>query len=176
MIKFTYGLLLDILTFKSNSKLPNIKVMLLNKLGAKVDHSAYLDIGVRPRFPHNLTIGKGTSIGADCKILSFGPIVIGQYSQISNDLILVSGTHDPISRKPLNNCRIKIGDYCWLGAGVKVIGNVEIGQGCVVGAGATVLNDLPPWTICVGTPAKPIRTLKKPSKVMSNIGIVDLDE
>jgi acetyltransferase-like isoleucine patch superfamily enzyme len=38
-----------------------------------------------------------------------------------------------------------------------VVGNVRIGRGCIVGAGAVVTKDLPPYTICCGVPARPIR-------------------
>jgi acetyltransferase-like isoleucine patch superfamily enzyme len=48
-----------------------------------------------------------------------------------------------------------------IGFGVIVLGNVRIGKGCVVGAGAVVTTDLPPYTVCVGTPAKPIRNRYK---------------
>ncbi len=44
----------------------------------------------------------------------------------------------------------------WLGAGVKVMGGVTIGDGCVVGAGAVVTDDLAPYSIAVGVPAKVI--------------------
>ena len=33
---------------------------------------------------------------------------------------------------------------------------VSVGEGTVVGARSSVFKDLPPWTVCVGSPAKPI--------------------
>lgn len=44
-----------------------------------------------------------------------------------------------------------------IGFGVVIVGNVRIGRGCIIGAGAVVTKDLPPNTVCVGIPAKPIR-------------------
>ena len=43
-----------------------------------------------------------------------------------------------------------------LGAGAKVLGNVEIGEGAKVGAGSVVLKDVPPHTSVAGVPAKMI--------------------
>ena len=44
-----------------------------------------------------------------------------------------------------------------IGNGVIVVGPVIIGRGAIIGAGAVVTHDLPPYTVCVGVPAKPIR-------------------
>lgn len=43
-----------------------------------------------------------------------------------------------------------------LGAGAKVLGNVEIGEGAKVGAGSVVLSDVAPHTSVAGVPAKPV--------------------
>jgi acetyltransferase-like isoleucine patch superfamily enzyme len=50
-----------------------------------------------------------------------------------------------------------IEDDVWIGAGVTVVDGVTIGRGSVIGAGAVVTNDIPPYSIAVGTPAKPIK-------------------
>jgi acetyltransferase-like isoleucine patch superfamily enzyme len=44
-----------------------------------------------------------------------------------------------------------------IGFGTIIVGNVRIGRGCIVGAGSVVTRDLPPYTVCAGIPAKPIR-------------------
>ncbi len=41
-----------------------------------------------------------------------------------------------------------------LGAGAKILGNVEIGEGAKVGAGSVVLNDVPPHVSVAGVPAR----------------------
>jgi len=46
----------------------------------------------------------------------------------------------------------------WLGGNVVLLPGVTIGQGCIVGAGSVVTKSLPPYTICVGVPCKPIKT------------------
>jgi maltose O-acetyltransferase len=51
---------------------------------------------------------------------------------------------------------ISIGDDCWVGGGVVISPGIAIGDRCVVGAGAVVTKDIPPDTIVVGNPAKPV--------------------
>lgn len=36
---------------------------------------------------------------------------------------------------------------------------VTIGEGCVIGAGSVVTRDIPPHTVAVGNPARPIREI-----------------
>lgn len=49
-----------------------------------------------------------------------------------------------------------IGNDCWIGANVILMGGITIGDGAVVGAGAIVTKDIPPYAIAVGIPAKVI--------------------
>ena len=50
----------------------------------------------------------------------------------------------------------KIGNDCWLGSNVTLIGGVEIHDGAVVLANAVVTKDVPPYAIVGGVPAKVI--------------------
>jgi acetyltransferase-like isoleucine patch superfamily enzyme len=54
------------------------------------------------------------------------------------------------------NSKVIINDDCWVGNNVVVLSGVEIGKGCVIGAGSIVTKSLPPYSICVGNPAKVI--------------------
>lgn len=50
-----------------------------------------------------------------------------------------------------------IGNDVYIGANVLVLDGVTIGDGAVVGAGAVVTNDIPPYAVAVGVPAKVIK-------------------
>lgn len=45
----------------------------------------------------------------------------------------------------------------WIGRNVTILAGVTIGRGCTIGAGAVVTRSMPPYTVCVGVPAKPIK-------------------
>lgn len=50
-----------------------------------------------------------------------------------------------------------VGNDVWLGYQCLVMPGVTIGDGAIVAAGSVVVNDIPPYTIAGGNPAKPIR-------------------
>jgi maltose O-acetyltransferase len=51
---------------------------------------------------------------------------------------------------------ITIGDRAWLASRSTVVRGVTIGEGAVVAAGAVVTQDVPPWTVVGGVPARKI--------------------
>ncbi|WP_136689621.1 LbetaH domain-containing protein [Halorhabdus amylolytica] len=52
---------------------------------------------------------------------------------------------------------VEIGHDVWIGHGAIVLPDVTIGNGAVVGAGSVVTDDVEPYMIVAGSPAKPIR-------------------
>lgn len=46
----------------------------------------------------------------------------------------------------------------WIGGNVTILKNVVIAEGTIVGAGSVVTKSLPPYSICVGIPCKPIKS------------------
>jgi acetyltransferase-like isoleucine patch superfamily enzyme len=48
----------------------------------------------------------------------------------------------------------------WLGAGATVVGGVTIGRGSVVAAGSVVTQDVEPFSIVAGVPARLVRGRK----------------
>lgn len=62
----------------------------------------------------------------------------------------------------------KIRSGVLLGAGAKILGNVEIGEGAKVGAGSVVLKDVPPHTSVAGVPAQ---IIGKASEVSPALGM-----
>jgi virginiamycin A acetyltransferase len=52
---------------------------------------------------------------------------------------------------------INIGNDVWIGAGCKILSGVTIGNGAIIGANAIVTNDIPPYAIAAGNPARVIK-------------------
>lgn len=62
----------------------------------------------------------------------------------------------PISEMPLKGDTI-IGNDVWIGQNVTILPGVKIGDGAIIGLNSVVGNDIPPYSIAVGNPAKVIR-------------------
>lgn len=86
---------------------------------------------------YNIATGNNVSIGPEATILTLG--------------------HDPQS--PTFEDRggdVVIGDRVWIGYQALIMPGVTIGEGAVVAAGAVVTQDIEPFTIVAGVPARKI--------------------
>lgn len=97
-----------------------------------------------------------------CYIQGKGGISIGDYTQIAPNVTIVSANHDVYdSRKHILN-PVKIGKYCWIGAGARIMPGVELGDWTTVGAGAVVTKSFTEgYCIIGGVPASQIKSLDK---------------
>lgn len=66
---------------------------------------------------------------------------------------------DRYRSQPSITGEVKICKGAAIGMGTIVMPGVTIGEGAVIGAGSLVTHDIPAWTIAVGRPAKPVKTL-----------------
>jgi serine acetyltransferase len=62
-----------------------------------------------------------------------------------------------LSNRHIDNLKTRIGADVWIGANAVVRQSVSVERGSVVGAGAVVLNDVPPYSIVVGQPARVLK-------------------
>ncbi|MES2392878.1 MAG: acyltransferase [Acidobacteriota bacterium] len=99
---------------------------------------------------HRVTIGSNLLCGSNVLITDHGH---GIYRGPAQTAPGISPKHRPLNRDGV----ILIGSNVWLGDGVLIFAGANIGDGCVVGANSLVRHTLPPRTLCVGSPAKPIR-------------------
>lgn len=134
-------------------------------------------IGKKSYFPSNLyffhnvaSIGRFTSINSSVQIMSDHPTnmittapmlgILSEknrklYSQVSNEDKRQTGKH------------VKIGNDVWIGANVFINASkvAEIGNGAIIGTGAVVLEDVPPYAVVVGIPARVIRYRFTPKQI-----------
>lgn len=87
-------------------------------------------------------------------------IVIGETSIIEDDVSLLQGVTLGGTGKHAGDRHPKIRRGVLIGAGAKVLGNIEVGEGAKIGAGSIVLEAVPPYTTVVGNPARRIGTTR----------------
>ncbi len=81
-------------------------------------------------------------------------IVIGETAVVENDVSILHAVTLGGTGKETGDRHPKVRHGVLLGAGCKVIGNIEIGAGAKVGAGSVVLEDVPPHVTVAGVPAQ----------------------
>ncbi len=99
-------------------------------------------------------IGPKAVIGQRLVIEHFGGIIIHGNTVMGDDCTIRQGVtignrylHLPLEAPVLGN-RVQVG------AGAKLLGNIQIGDDVDIGANAVVIQDVPPLHIAVGVPAK----------------------
>jgi len=131
---------------------------LLRLFGAKVGKGVLVRPSVKVTYPWKLSIGNFAWIGDEVVLYSLGEIEIGDSSVVSQRSYLCAASHDYSKPDfPIYDRKICIGAQAWLATDVFVAPGVTIGEGAVVGARSSVFHDLPPMTVCMGSPAKPIK-------------------
>lgn len=114
--------------------------------------------------PQNIYAGIDTCPGlmGGCYIQGIGKVIIGDYTQIAPNVIIVSANHDLYDTRKHIAGEVKIGKYCWLGAGAKIMPDVILGDFTIVGAGAVVTHSFPEGhCVIAGNPAKVIKQLDR---------------
>ncbi|MGH3694990.1 MAG: acyltransferase [Pseudonocardiaceae bacterium] len=96
--------------------------------------------------------------------VSGGEITIGEYAFFGHEVAVLTGTHDitKFGRErqttfPHSGRDVVIEDGVWVASHAMVLGPVRIGKHAVVAAGSLVLEDVAPYTVVAGRPAKMIK-------------------
>jgi acetyltransferase-like isoleucine patch superfamily enzyme len=113
-----------------------------------------------------ITIGAGTFLNLNVMVASVELVEIGDHCMFANGCFVTDGNHrfdDPGKPVPWQGFSTKgptrVGDNVWCGAHVVITSGVTVGERCVIGANSVVTEDLEPFTIAAGAPAKPLRKI-----------------
>jgi virginiamycin A acetyltransferase len=106
----------------------------------------------------NTRIGKFCSIGPNfCCGRGIHPVNGVSTSPMFYSMLKQNGYTIATENKIREYEDIEIGNDVFIGINVTVLDGVKIGDGAVIGAGAVVVNDIPPYSIAVGVPAKVVK-------------------
>ena len=115
---------------------------------------------------------QGSQIGEGCFIVPTSLGTEPYLVKIGNHVAIAYGvtfsTHDGaawIFRDQVPDTQvfgpIVIEDNCIIGSNVILLPNIRIGRNSVVGAGSVVISDVPPNSVVVGAPARPLGSVDK---------------
>ena len=97
-------------------------------------------------------------------------IVIGETAVVENDVSILQSVTLGGTGKAGGDRHPKVRQGVMIGAGAKILGNIEIGRGAKIGAGSVVLQSVPAHTTVAGVPA---RIVGKPTTEMPSM---DMDQ
>jgi acetyltransferase-like isoleucine patch superfamily enzyme len=122
--------------------------------------------------------GRKTVIGSFIHIASFtsitggGEFVMEDFSTLSSGVRVFTGTDDffgnymtnsavPYPYRQPQRTFVTIKKHAIVGANSVILPGVTIGEGAAIGANSLVLKDCEPWTIYVGSPARPLKPRRR---------------
>lgn len=114
-------------------------------------------------FSPHLVIGSYSHVEQRCQIFCANSINIGMHVIISSDVYITDVSHEysnielDVLEQPLNVGTTIIGDYCFIGAGVKIIKPVNIGTRVIIGANSVITENIPSYCVVAGNPAHIIK-------------------
>lgn len=90
-------------------------------------------------------------------------IDIGEDCMFSNSIIVRTSDSHPIydsttSQRINGALSVKIGNHVWIAPHSTIMKGVNIGDGAIIGSNTLVTRAVPPHCLCVGIPAKVVKT------------------
>ncbi|MFN6518192.1 MAG: serine O-acetyltransferase [Nostoc sp. CreGUA01] len=158
---------------------PGFQALLFHRLA----HWLYkLGIPFIPRFVSHLSrfltgieihpgalIGKGVFIDHGMGVVIGETAIVGDYALIYQGVTLGGTGKESGKRHPT------LGSHVVVGAGAKVLGNIQIGDRVRIGAGSVVLRNVPSDTTVVGIPGRVTRHNNSPGNVLDHDKVRDVE-
>jgi serine O-acetyltransferase len=108
----------------------------------RISEAFGVDVHPAARIGSGVLIDHGTSV------------VIGETAVVEDNVSLLHEVTLGGTGKESGDRHPKVRRGVLIGAGAKILGNIEVGSGAKVGAGSVVLRDVPPHTTVAGIPAR----------------------
>ncbi|MBQ7287406.1 MAG: serine O-acetyltransferase [Candidatus Gastranaerophilales bacterium] len=112
------------------------------------------------RFLTGIEIHPGATIGKRFFIDHGMGVVIGETTIIGDDVLIYQGVTLGGTGKEQGKRHPTIGNFVTVGAGAKVLGNIEIGDYSTIGAGSVVIENVPEHCTVVGIPGRIVKQTK----------------
>ena len=120
-----------------------------------------------------LSIGDNSYIGPRCRFMVARSISIGRHCILGSEIMLMDNTGHPAEADlrlapgggspPVSGVRdVRIGDFCFFGAGCYIYPGATISDGVMARVGTHLMGDIPPFSVVAGNPGRVSRLLAIP--------------
>ena len=114
-----------------------------------------------------IRIGAGTFLNIAVMVAATELVEIGEHCMFANGCFVTDANHrfddpdQPITWQGFTSKGpTRVGDNVWCGANVVITSGVTVGERCVIGANSVVTEDIPPFSIAAGAPARVLRQIE----------------
>ncbi len=125
------------------------------------------------RFFTGIEIHPGAQIGRRCFIDHGMAVVIGETTEIGDDVTLYQGVTLGGTGKDSGKRHPTIGNRVIVSSGAKVLGPFKVGDDVKIGSGSIVLNEIPPGCTVVGIPGKIVKRYGESTDDLNQVNLPD---
>ena len=114
-----------------------------------------------------IRIGADTYLNIGVMVAAVDLVEIGDHCMFANGCFVTDANHrfddpdQPVTWQGfMSKGPTRVGDNVWCGANVVITSGVTVGERSVIGANSVVTEDVPPFSIAAGAPAKVLRRIE----------------
>ncbi len=144
-----------------------------------IDPTAY--VADTARIYGHITIGRKVVVMFGAVLRSeVDTITIGEESNIQDNVVMHADYGAPVvvgRRVTIGHAAVvhgsSVGDHGLVGIGARMLNGSELGEGAWLAAGSVLSpkTSIPPWTLAVGIPARPLRPLRDEEIRYQDVGV-----
>ncbi len=123
-----------------------------------------------------IEIHPGAQIGRRFFIDHGHGVVIGETTEIGDDVLVYQGVTLGGTGKDTGKRHPTLGNNVMVGSGAKVLGPLNIGDNCKIASGAVVLSDVPSDSTAVGVPAQVVRRFGEKIDLVDELDQIDIPD
>ena len=120
-----------------------------------------------------IEIHPGATIGRRCFIDHGMAVVIGETTEIGDDVTIYQGVTLGGTGKDTGKRHPTIGNRVIVSSGAKVLGPFKVGNDVKIGAGSVVLKEIPDGCTVVGIPGTIVKRSKTPNEDLNQVDLPD---
>jgi len=137
---------------------PGFHALMLHRVSHGLYKRGWFMLGrITSQFSRAITgieIHPGATIGRRCFIDHGMGVVIGETSEIGDDVLMYQGVTLGGTGKDTGKRHPTIGNGVVIGTGAKILGNIRVGDHVKIGAGSVVVRPVPDHSTVVGVPGR----------------------
>lgn len=114
-----------------------------------------ISIGNNTKIMYYFHCGAAVSVKIGSNVLIGSRVYITDHDHVFGDSLLSANENKELIYDP-----VILEDGCYIGEGAVILKGVRIGRRAVIGANSLVTEDISPWTVVGGVPAKVLKAIK----------------